>query len=879
MTMTSVGSRFWSLLLMASCAFTQSLRYSYDELNRLTSISYTDGTTITWRYDAAGNRLSQIIANPAIPSPRAATDKTNLLFSATTGQSSVPQVVVIQNAGGGLLQWNATASVPWLNVTPASGTNAGAISVTASAGSLAAGSYTANLVIYASASNTPLAIPVTLTVTAGSGRPAISQGGVITAAGYVAAIARGAVGSLYGTGLADATESATSVPLPRSLAGVTVTVNGVNAPLWFVSPGQVNFQVPFEAPLTGAVSVVVTKNGVSSQTANVQVAEYAPGVFMYERGPGAFDPIVIRQDSSIVSPSNPTAPGEILVVYGTGLGNLTSLPRTGDLSQSSPLARSQAMPTITLGGAPVEVQFSGLTPGAVGLAQFNIKVPSTLPTASTLPLVIQFGSVSSPSVNLAVRQPRESDYIVRRVAGNGQAGLVGDGGPAIAARLSIPRDIAVDTTGNLFIADLGNNRIRKVDTNGTITTIAGTDPRGFDGDGGPATAARLFYPTGIAVDAGGNVYFTDRANLRVRKVNREGVISTVAGDGRYGHTGDGGLATSASLITPAGIAVDANGNIYVASWDDSRIRKISPQGVITTIGDTNAPARCRSNLSGIIQASLIVNGGLAVDRSGNLFVADFCQNQIRKISPAGVMTTVAGNGTQGSAGDRGPAVAAQLSGPTDVAVDGTGNLFIADYQNARIRKVSTDGTISTFAGTGVRGTEGDGGPAIAAQFGDPVGITVDASGNVYTSETNLNQRVRKIGVGVDPPPSAGPLPDLVVTSFTAPTTGSVGQRISGIRLEVRNRGNAQAGPFRMGFYLSSDAVISTSDRFTDWSCTAQNGLAAGALFVCTGEIGIPLGITPGTYYLGAYADDQFAVAESNVDNNYRVNDNGPIVIQ
>ncbi|MEX2264252.1 MAG: hypothetical protein WD696_20020 [Bryobacteraceae bacterium] len=316
------------------------------------------------------------------------------------------------------MRWNAVASIPWLNVTPGSGTDAGAINVSASAAGLVAGSYTGNVVVYASAPNAPLTIPVTLTVTAGSGAPAISQGGVITAAGYVAAVSRGAVGSLYGAGLADATESAAIVPLPRTLAGVTVTVNGVNAPLWFVSPDQINFQVPFETPMTGVVPVVVGKNGVPSQAVNVQVAEYAPGVFMYERTSGVLDPIVVRPDGSIVSPSNPAVAGEIVVVYGTGLGNLTALPPTGDLSPASPVARSQATPTITLGGVPAEVQFSGMTPGSVGLAQFNIKLPDTLPQVSILPLVIQFGDFGSPPVNLAVRQPNESDHIVQPAAGN-----------------------------------------------------------------------------------------------------------------------------------------------------------------------------------------------------------------------------------------------------------------------------------------------------------------------------------------------------------------------------------------------------------------------------------------------------------------------------
>ncbi len=175
-----------------------------------------------------------------------------------------------------------------------------------------------------------------------------------------------------------------------------------------------NFQVPFEAPMTGAAQVIVTKNGVPSQPAIVQVQEYAPGVFMYERTPGVLDPIIVRTNGNIVSPGNPALPSDILVVYATGLGNLTTLPTTGEVSPLSPLVRSSATPMITVGGVPAEVQFSGLTPGAIGLAQFNIKLPPTLAQTDSLPLVIHFGNVSSPTVNMAIRStPARPDVTIQ----------------------------------------------------------------------------------------------------------------------------------------------------------------------------------------------------------------------------------------------------------------------------------------------------------------------------------------------------------------------------------------------------------------------------------------------------------------------------------
>lgn len=483
------------LALASGCTmlFSASVTYSYDSLNRLVCVGYPDGTSIIYTYDSAGNRLSQAITNPAIAAPKAATDKTSLSFIASTGQASTAtQVVIVSNTGGGALQWTAVPSVSWLSVTPGSGTNSGAIAVGASAAGLAAGSYSGSLVIYASASNAPLTVPVTLTVSAGSGPPAISQGGVVTAAGYTAAVARGAVGSLYGVGLADSTDSASSVPLPRTLAGVTVGVNGISAPLWYVSPGQINFQVPFETPMSGVVPVVVTKNGVASEAMNVQVQPYAPAVFMYERTAGVLDPVIVRSaDNSIVSPSNPALPGDVLVVYATGLGNLTSLPKTGEPTPSSPLIKSSDAPTITLGGTPVEVQFSGLTPGAVGLAQFNIKLPSSLAQKDSLPLVIQFGEVSSPPVNLAIRStgPAKPDVTIQVTDVQPAQPLATDN-LWLSEDVKNPSGFRGDLVTKLFVSQSSDITVDSAQASGATTlTLSGT--------GGPFTYYHVPLPQGL----------------------------------------------------------------------------------------------------------------------------------------------------------------------------------------------------------------------------------------------------------------------------------------------------------------------------------------------------------------------------------------------
>jgi uncharacterized protein (TIGR03437 family) len=342
--------------------------------------------------------------------------------------------------------------------------------------------------------------------------------------------------------------------------------------------------------------------------------------------------------------------------------------------------------------------------------------------------------------------------VITTVSGNGSGGYSGDGGPASGAQLSFPAGVAVDAEGNIYIADEYNNRVRKVSANGTIVTVAGNGAldssgfSGFSGDGGPATSAQLNNPVGVAVDASGSLYIADSQNSRIRKVSATGSITTVAGNGSSGHSGDGGPATSAQIGWPFGVAVDAGGNIYFADWLNGLIRKVSAAGIITTVAGTNGPAGPYPGDGGPATGVYLQVYGVAVDAGGNLYISDQCR--VRKVSIAGVITTVAGNGSSGTSGDGGPAPSAQISYPAGVAVDAGGNLYIAEGGNglggdAVIRRVSVAGIITTVAGNGRAGYSGDGGPATSAKLNGPTGVAFDGSGNMYIADSS-NSVVREV---------------------------------------------------------------------------------------------------------------------------------------
>jgi trimeric autotransporter adhesin len=332
----------------------------------------------------------------------------------------------------------------------------------------------------------------------------------------------------------------------------------------------------------------------------------------------------------------------------------------------------------------------------------------------------------------------------------------GDEGPATLAFINHPEGLDVDGAGNLYLADVANARVRKVTPEGIITTVAGIGSPGrsspFSGDGGLATLARLHRPNDVAVDPSGNLFIADSSNARVRKVDTKGVITTVAGTGQFTPAVDGGPATQAAICHPGAIAVDGRGNLFLSDTFCQRIRKVTPNGTITTVagggiadpGD-GGPA---------VVAKLTWSDGLAVDPAGNLFFSERERNRVRKVDAKGVITTVAGTGEAGSAGDGGPATAAKLDFPMAVAVDSSGNLFIAERD--RVRRVSARGTITTVAGGG-RALLLDGWRATAGAL-QPFGLAVDPQGNLYVSDLHTHRGLKILGVA-----AAGATPRILRT--------------------------------------------------------------------------------------------------------------------
>jgi trimeric autotransporter adhesin len=355
--------------------------------------------------------------------------------------------------------------------------------------------------------------------------------------------------------------------------------------------------------------------------------------------------------------------------------------------------------------------------------------------------------------------------VITSVAGNGGQGTSGDGGQATSARLSQPQGVAVNAIGNIYIADAFSHRIRMVTkSTGVITTVAGTGEFGYSGDGGLATLARLNSPQGVAVDASGNIYIADMYNNRIRMVTGSpGVITTVAGTGTTGYSGDGGQATLAVLNLPMGVAVDASGKIFIADTKNNRIRMVTmSSGVITTVAG-NGTAGYSGDGGQATSAGLSYPYGIAVDLSGIIYISDQKNDRVRMVTSTGLITTVAGNGFVGTnIGDGGLATSAVVIAPYGIAVDALGNLYITrrGSNDNRIRKVTkSTGIITTLAGNGTAGYSGDGGQATSAKLSGPNGVAVDASGNVYIADS-LNYRVRMFATNEMPTsaPSAAPTP-------------------------------------------------------------------------------------------------------------------------
>jgi len=346
----------------------------------------------------------------------------------------------------------------------------------------------------------------------------------------------------------------------------------------------------------------------------------------------------------------------------------------------------------------------------------------------------------SDTFNGRVRRVDALTGIITTVAGNGKSGFTGDDGPATDAGLGGPGGLALDAQGNLFIWD---GRIRRVDAaTGIITTVAGNGESGFSGDGGPATSASFGPIYGVAVDARGDVFLNDLINDRIRRVDAvTGIITTVAGNGVEGYGGDGGPATSASLNWPYGVALDDKGNLFIGDGHNNRLRRIdAATGIITTVAGNGQSAF--SGDGGLATSTSLGPSGLAVDRQGAIFIADAANHRILRVdAKSGILTTVAGGG---DGGDHGPATDAILVAPTRIATDQYGSVFIAEPNGGRVRRVdAATGIITTVAGNGTEGLSGDGGPATSAGFIQPQGLALDAQGDLFIADRFIG-RVRRV---------------------------------------------------------------------------------------------------------------------------------------
>lgn len=326
----------------------------------------------------------------------------------------------------------------------------------------------------------------------------------------------------------------------------------------------------------------------------------------------------------------------------------------------------------------------------------------------------------------------------------GVAGYSGNGSFASSAKLFYPSSVCKNKDGNIFIADAFNNVIRKITLSGQISTIAGTGVAGYNGDGLPATSTQLIRPGNLAIDGNNNMYFSDGGinSTRIRKINTAGIIYTVAGTGIDGFSGNGGSAINAQINGVTEIVIDNSGNIFFCDFYNHMVRKISVNGIITTIAGNGIFGYSGDNGSAIT-AQLNFPAGLAIDKNGNIFIGDDENYVIRKVNASGIITTIAGTAIKGYAGDGGSALSAKLSGTTGLCFDNLGNLVFSDHENYVVRKITPQGLIYTIAGTGIRGYAGDGGPAITAKFTAISDVYCDNLGNILIADTE-NQILRKI---------------------------------------------------------------------------------------------------------------------------------------
>ena len=393
---------------------------------------------------------------------------------------------------------------------------------------------------------------------------------------------------------------------------------------------------------------------------------------------------------------------------------------------------------------------------AVGLSACSAPTPPTAAPPTAAPTTAAAPTSAPPTAAPATATPLPPTAAATALSTPAStATVVNPPMPATSAHLRHPGFLAFDAAGNLYISHCTPDlpQLFKVDPSGMLTVYAGIEGGGFFGDGGPALTAGLYCAMGLAFDRAGNLFVTDFVNNRIRRIDQNGIITTVVGTGG-GDSGDGGPALSAQLQQPAGIVFDSAGNYYFADTGNNRIRKVDQQGIITTLaGDGTSGFSGDGGPATAAQFDLFTGDdpastGLAFDAQGNLYVADLLNNRVRKINKAGIITTIAGADGSAVSGDGDPATAAVLSRPTGLAFDAEGNLYVSTspstaLPDARVRKIDKKGIITTVAGTGAPGSSGDDGPATAATLTFPWGLAFDTAGNLYIADGGAG-RVRRV---------------------------------------------------------------------------------------------------------------------------------------
>ncbi len=524
-------------------------------------------------------------------------------------------------------------------------------------------------------------------------------------------------------------------------------------------------------------------------------------------------------DGGLATQANLNGPAGVAIEGTTG--NLTLLVADQYGSRLRSINLTSGMIT-TIAGTIAQVGMAGDGGPAVNASLYQ---PTDLfiTQAASSPVVL-----IADSLNFRLRQI--ANGTISNIAGNGNYGYTGDGGIGTDANLPGPDGVVIDANGNTIVCDTYANRVRSINMFGIINLIAGTNTAGFIGDGGPAASASLVDCQGIAIDGAGNLYIADTHDQRIRKISAAEIITTVAGSGVNTFSGDGGQAVNAALSQPQGIAVDAQGDLYIADTGNNRIRRVIPSGIITTIAGTGT-AGYAGDGDFATGAQLNAPSRVALDSSGNIYFSDNGNNVVRRIQTDGVIQTVAGNGQYGFSGDGGQATAAMLANPIGLAFDAAGGLLIADAGNARIRRVDPTGVISTIAGNGTNALAGDGRPPLQTGFGSPADVTVDPQGNIYVADQNEG-RVRRI----EPKPPSLVISDSGLTFTTA---------VDGVPASTRTVTIVNGGAGTIGF----SAVATVLSSQTSWLSVSPSQGSASATSNAALTVSVNTGgLAAGDYY-------------------------------